>query len=677
MCSASVLPGPRTPNGRRFSFASSFSKELRSARPGAGTPDVKTQPPERYVDAFFTAAPAGIAILDRELRYVQLNETLARMNGGTVATHLGKSVREVLPELAPTVEPILQRILATGEPALNIEVAGETAAEPGVTRYWLASYFPLPGPEGTPEVIGAIVVEDTARRRAEQAQRRSAAEYRAMVEHAAYGIYRSSLDGRFLNVNPALVRMLGYESEAEVLALDLERDLYVNPAHRQQLIGEFQNAERIQGAETEWRRKDGHPIVVRLSGRPVRSEHGKLLGFEMMAEDITEHRALERGLRHAQKMETIGELASGIAHDFNNLLTVILAHAALVKEAAPPDRTDLRLDIEALQTAARRGAELVNKILGFSRRAELKLQPVSLAEYLREAVSMLRRLLPATIEIEFQTGEEGAVVEADSGALQQIVLNLATNARDAMPDGGTLHVELSRTRLGAEDRPLHAWVQPGPYACLAVSDTGVGMDQQTLARVLEPFFTTKAPGVGTGLGMAMVYGLVKQHKGFVHLYSELGQGTTVKVYLPLAYREAVLPAAEATETLPGGSETILLVEDDATLRTVAQALFKKVGYRVLTATNGVDALELYHAHRSEIALVLTDMVMPKAGGFDLYDAVRQRSRGVKVLFTSGYPAPNYRKLVAGDAHVAFVTKPWTMSDLLMQVRAMLDAREKD
>lgn len=559
------------------------------------------------LDAFFTVAPAGLAILDRDLRYVQLNETLAQMNGVPVEAHLGKRVREVLPALAPVVEPVLTRIVATGEPALNIEVSGETPDQPGVTRHWVASYFALPGESNEPEGIGAIVVEDTARRRAEQARRRSAEQYQAMIEHAAYGMYRSSLEGRFLKVNPALVQMLGYESEAELLALDLGRDVYGNAEQRQHLIERFRDTERIQGVEAEWKRKDGHRIVVRLSGRPVRSEPGDLLGFEMMAEDVTEQRALEHALRQAQKMETIGQLTSGIAHEFNNVLTVILTQAQLAVGTLPADRSDLRHDLTDLSDAARRGAELVQKLLGFSRSQKLDLQPLSLAEYMREVMGTLRRVLPETIEVEFEADEAGAVVEADSGALQQILLNLATNARDAMPDGGTLHIELRRTRLYAEDRPPHAWVEPGPYACIAVSDTGVGMDQQTLARVLEPFFTT------------------------------------------------------------------LLVEDDPTLRTVAERLLKKVGYRVLTALDGADGLDVYQAHHSEIAPVITDMVMPKASGVDLYEAIRRQSRTTNVLFTSGYPAPNYRKSVSGDANVAFVTKPWTVSDLLARVRAMLDA----
>ena len=624
------------------------------------------------LDCFFTAAPAGLAILDRELRYTQLNETLALMNGRSVAEHLGKPVPEVLPAIAPTLEPLLGRILETGEPALNIEVTGETPAQPGITRFWRASYFPLAS-----DGIGAIVVEDTARRHAERALRRSGADYRAIVEQATYGIYRSSLEGRFLKVNPALVAMLGYDNEAQVLALDLGRDVYVDAAQRARNIELARTLERISGVQVQWKRRDGHHITVRLSGRAVRSEGGgDLKGFEMMAEDVTEQRTLERALQQAQKMETIGRLTSGIAHDFNNLLTVILAQSNLMAKALPDATPEVRRDLQELTDAARRGAELVHRLLGFSRHETLDLRPLSVPEWIREELHTLRRLLPATIEIRCDTEPAAGVVEADSGALEQILLNLATNARDAMSDGGTLHLDVRRTRLDAEDRPLHAWVQPGVYVCLSVSDTGACMDRQTQARVFEPFFTTKPAGVGTGLGMAMVYGLVKQHHGFVHLYSEVGQGTTVKVYLPLGHEQA-LPAGPAgeEELLPGGSDAILLVEDDPHLRAVAQRLFEKVGYRVFAAGDGQEGLAAYRAHKAGVDLVITDMVMPKISGMQLYETIRGAEppdKRVKVLFTSGYPAADFRRSLAGDPDVAFVTKPWTASELLGQIRQLLE-----
>ena len=389
----------------------------------------------------------------------------------------------------------------------------------------------------------------------------------------------------------------------------------------------------------------------------------------MTAEDVAAQLARERALRQADKMETIGRLTGAIAQQFNELLTAILTRTAALAQSLPPNR-----DLDELKVTAQRGAELVQRLLGFSRHHVLDLQPLILTEFVRDALDSLRRQLPANIEVQFEADEDGGVVEADPAAVKQVLLHLVTNARDAMRNGGTLHVEVRRARLGAADRPLHAWVEPGSYVSVALSDTGVGMDAQTLARVFEPFFTTKPVGVGTGLGMSMAYGLVKQHRGYLHIYSEVGQGTTAKVYLP-AVRDRGMSELEsvADESLPGGTEAILLVEDDQTMRLAAQQLLSKVGYRVLTAVDGQQGLDAFRAHRADLQLVITDVVMPKLSGFDMYEVIRGESRGVRVLFMSGFPAPNFRKTVGQDSHVAFVTKPWTASELLAQVRLLLEA----
>src|SRR5438132_1555558 len=341
----------------------------------------------------------------------------------------------------------------------------------------------------------------------------------------------------------------------------------------------------------------------------------------MTAEDVAAQLARERALRQADKMETIGRLTGAIAQQFNELLTAILTRTAALAQSLPPNR-----DLDELKVTAQRGAELVQRLLGFSRHHVLDLQPLILTEFVRDALDSLGRQLPANIEVQFEADEDGGVVEADPAAVKQVLLHLVTNARDAMRTGGTLHVEVRRARLGAADRPLHAWVEPGSYVSVALSDTGVGMDAQTLARVFEPFFTTKPVGVGTGLGMSMAYGLVKQHRGYLHIYS-----------------------------------------------VAAQQLLSKGGYRVFTAVDGQQGLDAFRAHRADLQLVITDVVMPKLSGFDMYEVIRGESRGVRVLFMSGFPAPNFRKTVGQDSHVAFVTKPWTASELLAQVRLLLEA----
>src|SRR5213595_520237 len=273
----------------------------------------------------------------------------------------------------------------------------------------------------------------------------------------------------------------------------------------------------------------------------------------MTLEDAAAQLARERALKQTEKMETIGRLTGAIAQQFNELLTAILARAAALAQSGPPSK-----DLDTLKETAQRGAELAQRLLGFSRHRVLDLQPLVLTDVVRDALDAVRLGLPSGIDVQFEVDEDAGVIEADPAAVKQILLHLVTNARDAMSRGGTLHVEVRRARLGAADRPLHAWIEPGSYVSVAVSDTGTGMNAATLARVFEPFFTTKPLGIGTGLGMAMVYGLVKQHKGFVHLYSETGQGTTAKVYFPAVYRRMPLEA-DSEETLPGGSEAILLV----------------------------------------------------------------------------------------------------------------------
>ena len=388
----------------------------------------------------------------------------------------------------------------------------------------------------------------------------------------------------------------------------------------------------------------------------------------MTAEDVAAQLARERALKQAEKMESIGRLTGAIAQQFNELLTAILARTAALAQSLPSNR-----DIDELRLTAQRGTELAQRLLGFSRHRVLDLHPLILTEFVRDALDTLRRGLPAGIEVQFEADEEGGVVEADPAAVKQILLHLVTNARDAMPKGGTLHVEVRRARLGAADRPLHAWVEPGSYVSVALSDTGVGMDAQTLARVFEPFFTTKPVGVGTGLGMSMAYGLVKQHRGYLHIYSEVGQGTTAKVYFPALRDQGMSEVETPEEGLPGGTEAILLVEDDQTMRVAAQQLLSKVGYQVFTAVDGEQGLDAFRAHRADLQLVITDVVMPKLSGFDMYEVIRGESRGLSVLFMSGFPAPNFRKTVGQDPAVAFVTKPWTASELLAQVRLMIDA----
>jgi PAS domain S-box-containing protein len=446
---------------------------------------------------------------------------------------------------------------------------------------------PLIGEDGA--ILGFLAIQRdvTQRKETERALRRSEASFRELVEHAAYGIYRSTPDGKFAAVNPALVHMLGYDTEAELLAVDMGRDLYSDPSERARMVARYEGRERIEGVEVQWKRKDGGQVTLRLSGRTVAGEDGNVQFYEMLAEDVTERRALEQQLRHAQKMEAIGQLTAGIAHDFNNILTTIMANAELAMTAVPPDDSQLQSDISEIRNAAQHAADMIKKLMAFGRREHIELEPMDLGAAVEETARTLRRVLPENIEIDVAVKETASVVEANQGALEQVLLNLGSNARDAMPNGGKLRLEIGDFTIDKDYRRTHGFGKPGPYVLLSVSDTGTGMDARTRERIFEPFFTTKPLGQGTGLGLAMVYGLLKQHGGFIDVYSEVGLGTTFRLFFPVSEESALSDAAAAVSDLPHGNETVLVVEDEETIRRSAQRILERFGYRVLSAPDGM------------------------------------------------------------------------------------------
>ena len=384
-------------------------------------------------------------------------------------------------------------------------------------------------------VAGAVLIfEDiTARKEQEDALRESEAQYRGLFEHATYGIYRSMPDGTFLAVNPALVEMLAFDSEQDLKSVNLAQDLYLHPEDRAEVLRQAERHESVMRFETQWRKKDGSPITVSLSGRGLRNRKGKLEAFEVLVEDLTERRALENQLRQAQKMEAVGELTGGIAHDFNNALTVIVVNSELMAAALGRGETVELEDVLSNRDTAKRASSIIRKLLSFSRRAELALKPIHLGEVVDDIHLILRTLLPETIDLQLETGDgSGAHVMADSGAIEQMLLNICTNSRDAMPHGGRIFIRVTTERLDEEFCRLHPGLNPGRWVRVECSDTGMGMDAQTLGRIFEPFFTTKPVESGTGLGMAMVYGLTKQQGGYVMVTSGPGEGTTTRLFFP-------------------------------------------------------------------------------------------------------------------------------------------------
>ncbi|HVM43258.1 MAG TPA: PAS domain S-box protein [Gemmatimonadales bacterium] len=521
------------------------------------------------------------------------------------------------------------------------------------------------------QFVSAQIAMAVQRKRAEEALRRSEVSLRAFVDNAVFGISRSLPDGTVITANQALARILGYRSPDELIGVKVGAAFYRRPADRETMLREMQRGERFENLEAEWRRRDGSPLTVRLSGRTVRAPEGAVEGYEVIIEDITERRTLEAQLRQAQKMEAVGQLAGGVAHDFNNLLTTILASSELLASGLPPG-TPHRDDVAMIHQAAQRASELTRDLLAFSRRQALELQAVPLGGLVADFARLARRIVPEDVEVAVQVEAPGAVVRADPGAVEQILMNLVTNARDAMPGGGTLRLVVGHGTLDEDDCRARGWGAPGEYAVLTVADTGEGMDAQTQQHIFEPFFTTKPVGQGTGLGMAMVYGLVKQHGGFVSVYSEPGLGTTVRVYFPTVAEAPQAKRAAPSGEIREGKETILLVEDDAILRRTAKRVLEKFGYTVVTATDGLDALNIIHLKATPADLIISDVVMPHASGPQLLTALRETGAAPRILFTSGYAARDVRERTTLDPSVPFLAKPWTIAELLRKVREVLD-----
>ncbi len=507
-------------------------------------------------------------------------------------------------------------------------------------------------------------------KRNEQALRRSEARYRSLVQSSVYGIYRSSLEGRFLDVNPALIAMLGYGSAEEVLLLDPEKDVFAHSEEHTRLIDEFRRTGRLDGIEVQWKRKDGRAITVRISGRAVSNVDEPADVLEAIAEDVTDRRVLEDQFRQAQKMEAVGRLAGGVAHDFNNLLTVISGYAEVILANLSLDHP-LHEKGRAIQQAADRATTLTRQLLAFSRKQLLELKIVDVNAIVQDMERLLRPLIGESIEFTATLTPEAAHTRADAGQLEQVLMNLVVNAKDAMPGGGKLSIQTENLVVDENHRRGQTFIRPGNYVLLTVGDTGIGMDKETQSRIFEPFFTTKEKGKGTGLGLSTVYGIVKQSAGYVMVQSEEGVGTTFHIYLPRVKGVAERHPAPVPHAAMGGTETVLLVEDEAPVRELVRDTLTAKGYRVIEAENGEAGLAAAARHKGNIDLLITDVVMPGLGGRELVQQLAQTRPKTKVLYLSGYTEDAIISDGTIQKGAAFLQKPFTLQSLSRKVRDVL------
>ena len=522
------------------------------------------------------------------------------------------------------------------------------------------------------ETLQREIVE---RQRIADALRESEERLRSLYDNVAIGLYRTTPDGRIVLANPALVRMLGFASFEELAKRDLETGSFYETLSRATFKELAERDGGVQGLESTWLHAGGRAIVIRENATAICDQLGMVLYYEGTVEDITEQRRLEEQLRQAQRLEALGHLAGGISHDFNNILMAILGSAELLQRRLPEDASAQR-EFAIIQHSVQRGSELTQGLLAFARRQVLEPLAVDLNNAVDELLPMLRRVIPESIEIRFAPGSDVGTVRADRGHLDQLILNLCVNARDAMPAGGTISIRSERTVLDdVEPRP-EPDLAPGRYAVLTIADTGTGMDAGTLRHIFEPFFTTKAPGEGTGMGLATVYGIVQQHGGTIRADSRPGQGTTFTIHLPSATAAAAEPSAERRQPAAGGSETIVVAEDEAEVRQILVQVLQGLGYRVLEAADGVEALALVQGSADGIDLVLTDMVMPRMGGRELAAAVRAIYPGTVFLFSSGYVPDELQAASEGSESESYLAKPYSIEALGRRVRELLDRRQR-
>ena len=508
------------------------------------------------------------------------------------------------------------------------------------------------------------------RERISKALQHSEARYRSLFERNRAGVFRSTPEGRFLDCNDAFAEMFGYSRE-ELLELPAHVLYPGGQEERDTRRAAFLRTRQATDMEMCYRSKDGLPVWVIQNVVAVKDADGKDV-TEGTLVDISERRDLEEKLRQSQKMEAIGRLAGGIAHDFNNLLTVIAGYSRLLMEHLQNDRL-AHGQIKKIEEAAERAASLTQQLLAFSRKQVLQPKVINLNVLVENLGSLLQRLIGEHIELQTTTASDLGQVKADAAQMEQVIMNLVVNARDAMSEGGRLTLETANVELDDSYALDHPDVTPGSYVMLAVSDTGAGMAPEIQARIFEPFFTTKELGRGTGLGLSMVYGIIKQSGGNIWIYSEIGHGTTFKVYLPRT-EEAPESAAlrqHAASTIRG-SETILLVEDDLTLRELVQSILANCGYSVVTTKDTQEAHLICEQRASGIHLLLTDVVMPGISGRILAQTILSRNPAVKVLFMSGYTENAIVHHGVLDAGTYFLQKPFTPSTLANKVREVLD-----
>jgi PAS domain S-box-containing protein len=528
--------------------------------------------------------------------------------------------------------------------------------------------------EGRPEKIIGSMHNITERKRAEEALQESELRFRSLYENATIGLYRTTPDGKILLANPALVEMLGYTSFEKIAERNLEKDGFESSSQRKEFLEKIERNGEVNGYDSKWIRQDGTAIFVLESARAIRDSQGKTLYYDGTVENITERKLLEDQMRQMQKLEGLGTLAGGIAHDFNNILGIILAYVTTI-DRMKNDPEKLKRAIDTISTAVQRGATLVRQILTFARKSDTEFGLISINDVAKEVVEMILETFPRTLTYSQNLQKGIPAIVADRSQIHQALLNLCVNARDAMPDGGVLTINTSIVD-GITLHNLHPDALASSYVCVEVGDTGEGMTEEIRNRIFEPFFTTKEKGKGTGLGLAVVFGVVQTHKGFVDVASEFGKGTTFRLYLPVpsAIKPVQEEIQEIAKEISGGTETLLVVEDEKTLMVFLQISLAAKGYKVISAVDGPEAVKTYRERYKEISMVFTDLGLPGMTGMEEINLIKKINPDVKIIVATGFLDPEMKSEFLKADVKKFILKPYNFEEILKLVREVLDEK---
>jgi two-component system cell cycle sensor histidine kinase/response regulator CckA len=615
--------------------------------------------------------PHLIFVKDREGRFTLVNQAVADAYGTTVEGLLGKSDGDFNSD-TEEVEHFRRDDIAVMDSRTERVVPDEPLTDAKGTRRWLHTVKrPFVGADNIANQIIGVATDITERKRAEEALQASERSFRRLFAANPLPMWVFDLETlRFLEVNDAAIVHYGY-SRDEFLGMRLTdiRPLEDVPALMDDLDRRGDVDATLKPKIWRHRLKDGRAIEVEIASHNL--EFDGRPGVLVVAHDVTERQQLQRQLLQAQKMEAIGQLAGGVAHDFNNLLGVITGTTELLLASLAPDHPGRRRAEQTLK-AAERAAGLTRQLLTFSRKQIVNPHVLDLNRVVPEMTQMLRRLIGEDIDLRSALAPDLARIKADPGEIEQVIMNLAVNARDAMPNGGRLTIETQNVMLEGAYVEAHVEVAAGRYVMLAVSDTGTGIPPEIQARIFEPFFTTKEVGKGTGLGLSTVYGIVKQSGGQVLLYSEPEHGTTFKVYFPVVEAAAEKPAEMREPTIAAGTETVLLVEDEATLRMLVSEVLQDCGYTILEAQDGMEALRVSEEYQGPIDVLMTDVVMPNMGGRELAERISARRPDTKMIFLSGYTDDAVVRHGVLSADVAFLQKPFSSDALRQKIRTVLD-----